>query len=138
MFSQRFIKIIEEKGISRYKISKDTKITEATLSNYCNGKVNPNPSIVKQLADYLSVDFNWLLTGTTSNVQDTPITADSTSSYRKRKKGFTKSNLKSILDHFETQIKVKDEIIKNNNIELRKQLSHIENKIDLLIQTQKK
>ena len=61
MFAEKLLKLIDERGISRYKIAQDTKITEATLSNYCNGKGRPNPSLVKQLAEYFEVDYSWLM-----------------------------------------------------------------------------
>ncbi|MDR3061226.1 MAG: helix-turn-helix domain-containing protein [Dysgonamonadaceae bacterium] len=139
MFSQRLVETIRKRGLSRYKIAQDTKITEATLSNYSNGKVNPSPSIVKQLADYLGVDYNWLLTGEGNGeiLTGSNILADSTSTYRARKKKYSKNDLNSIIDYFESQLKTKDTIIKNHMEDLSVRMTSIENKLDLLFQVSK-
>ncbi len=119
MFSERLIEAINRKGVSRYRIAKDTKITEATLSNYFNGKVRPSRSIVKQLAEYLGVDYYWLLNGevrldTVSDPDGNP-SAEKTSG---RKTKYNKSDqngvirlLESRLKELENQLKKKDEQI---------------------------
>jgi transcriptional regulator with XRE-family HTH domain len=139
MFSQRLVETIRKRGLSRYRIAQDTKITEATLSNYCNGKVNPSPSIVKQLADYLGVDYSWLLIGEENNkiLNDSSILADSTSTYRARKKKYSKNNLNSVIDYFESQLKTKDTIINNHMEDLSTRMASIESKLDLLFQMSK-
>ncbi|GHS91008.1 hypothetical protein FACS1894203_0980 [Bacteroidia bacterium] len=139
MFSQRLVETIRKRGLSRYRIAQDTKITEATLSNYCNGKVNPSPSIVKQLADYLGVDYNWLLIGEESKeiLSSSNVLSDSTSTYRARKKKYSKNDLSSVIDYFESQLKTKDSIINNHMKDLSVRMASIENKLDLLFQTSK-
>lgn len=139
MFSQRLVETIRKRGLSRYRIAQDTKITEATLSNYCNGKVNPSPSIVKQLADYLGVDYTWLLTGEGNKeiLNGSSILADSTSTYRARKKKYSKNDLSSVIDYFESQLKTKDSIINNHMEDFSIRMAAIENKLDLLFHTSK-
>lgn len=139
MFSQRLSDIIKKRDLSRYKIAQATKITEATLSNYCNGKVKPSPSILKQLADYLEVNYNWLLTGEGSCEISSKSTnlADSTSTYRVRKKKYSKNDLNSIIDYFESQLKTKDEVIQSLEKDLHARMTSIENKLDLLIKSSK-
>ncbi len=134
MFAKRLVEIIDKRKLTRYKIAQDTKITEATLSNYCNGKGKPSPSIVKQLADYLNVNYHWLLTGEgdrESNKISEP--TDSTSKYRTRKKKYSKNDLNSIIEYFEEQLETKDSVIRS----LSAQLTAIEDKLDLLIQASK-
>ena len=138
MFSKRLIEAIAKKGVSRYKIAQDTKITEATLSNYCNGKGSPNLSIVKQLSNYFEVDYDWLL-GKDANKNDALAVAsdNTTDKYRKRQKTYAKGDLKSIINYFEEQLKTKDELLKNNEENISLRLSIIEEKLDLLINSRK-
>ncbi len=142
MFSKRLVETISRLGLSRYKIAKDTKITEATLSNYCNGKVSPSPSIVKQLSDYLGVEYNWLMTGEGKSASgNSNVISDSTTTYRARKKKYVKNDLKSIIDFFESQLKTKDEVLTHNLEDIRNRLDSIEQKLDSFnkpVQTKKK
>ena len=139
MFSKRFAELIEKRGLTRYQIAQNTKITEATLSNYCNNKGKPSPSIVKQLADYLSVDYLWLLNG---EGMDNTFTggnkiSDSTTAYRARKKKYSKTDLNSIIEYFEGQLKTKDSIITNYCTGLSERMTTIEDKLDVLIKSSK-
>ena len=139
MFSKRFAETIEKRELTRYQIAQDTKITEATLSNYCNGKGRPSPSIVKQLADYLGVDYLWLLSGeghSAISVGKNKV-SDSTSTYRARKKKYSKNDLSSIIEYFEDQLKVKDSVIVNYCASLSAKMTTIEDKLDLLIKSPK-
>ena len=126
MFRDRLMKAIEEKGVSQYQIAKDTKITEATLSNYCSGKGKPSPSIVMQLATYLEVDFDWLFNGlgkaTTAFEPQNQYTVLG-------KKKFNDQHSSVIISHLEKQIHEKDIII-------NKLTSIIEEKIEVLINRQ--
>lgn len=106
-FSERLIKSIEKRGISRYRISQDTKITEATLSNYCNGKGNPSPSIVKQLSDYLKIDYYWLLNGEAREGKN--LLTDKTILYKK--KDLNKADINTILAALQEDSRKKDEMI---------------------------
>jgi transcriptional regulator with XRE-family HTH domain len=106
-FSERLIKSIEKRGISRYRISQDTKITEATLSNYCNGKGNPSPSIVKQLSDYLKIDYYWLLNGEAREGKN--LLTDKTILYKK--KDLNKADINTILTALQEDSRKKDEMI---------------------------
>ncbi len=127
MFKERLIKAIEERGVSRYKIAKETKITEATLSNYCNGKVSPSPSIVMQLATYLDVDYEWLLKGSSNEHMSNTRVAEPKEKYAIL--GKTKLNSKelaSILSFLEKEIEEKNKLI-------NKLTKIIEEKIEKLV-----
>jgi len=139
MFSKRLVETIAYKKLSRYRIAQDTKITEATLSNYCNDKGKPSPSIVKQLADYLDVDYSWLLSGEgRSGISAAKnVVADSTTTYRTRKKKYSKNDLSSVIEFFEGQLKTKDSIITNYCEGLSARMASLEDKLDLLIQSSK-
>lgn len=57
---ERFEKIIEAKGITPYKVSKETGVSTVTLSNWKNGKYTPKADKLQSICDYLNVDM-WLL-----------------------------------------------------------------------------
>ena len=140
MFSKRLAETIEKRGLTRYQIAQNTKITEATLSNYCNSKGKPSPSIVKQLADYLDVDYLWLMNGEgySGISAGKNRLADSTTTYRARKKKYSKTDLSSIIEYFEGQLKTKDSVISNYQTGLSARMTTIEEKLDLLIKSSKK
>lgn len=63
-FRDRLNIAINELGVTSYKISKETNIPQSTLSNYRKYKEStPSSSIVKVLANYLNVNYEWLLDG---------------------------------------------------------------------------
>ncbi|MGH1436593.1 MAG: LexA family transcriptional regulator [Lewinella sp.] len=59
-FKKNFNEIINEKGLSAYRIWKDTGITQSTIGRYLKGETVPSRPILKQLAFYLGVSPNWL------------------------------------------------------------------------------
>jgi transcriptional regulator with XRE-family HTH domain len=58
---EKFRQILVKKGITPYKVSKDTGISTATLSDWKNGKTKPKTDKLLILAEYLSVDIKDLL-----------------------------------------------------------------------------
>lgn len=130
-FAARLTELINKKGISRYRISKDTKITQATLSNYCNGKVNPSPSNVKQLSEYFEVDYDWLLGGdpeTSFSSNKITNAKDGRASYKLRP-GSGGSDIKFLITHFEERLNRKDDEIKFLHQENHRLLSLLEKKL---------
>ncbi len=51
-------KHFESKGVSMYKVSKDTGISKQTVSNYLNETTKPNRLILEKLAQYLSIPLS--------------------------------------------------------------------------------
>ena len=133
MFKDRLTRVIEERGISKYQIAKETKITEATLSNYCNGKGKPSPSIVMQLANFLEVNFDWLIDGIgEEDEEDKQIVSDSKPEFLLLGKNkFTSKSSSVIIAHLEKQIDEKDKLI-------NKLTSIIADKLDVIIEQTKK
>lgn len=66
-----FEKLLQEKGITPYRLSKDTGISTATLTSWKQGKYNPKPEKLKIIADYLGVSYNYLCGEDESNLSDT-------------------------------------------------------------------
>jgi transcriptional regulator with XRE-family HTH domain len=62
--NKRIFQILDYKGVSRYKFSKKTGISEAVLLNLYKGKNKPSIDFIeKLLLYYTEIDLNWLLTG---------------------------------------------------------------------------
>jgi transcriptional regulator with XRE-family HTH domain len=60
----RIKQLAETRGVSMYAVSRDTGISQATLSRLKNQKtLNISPSSLEMLANYFSVNREWLLTG---------------------------------------------------------------------------
>lgn len=61
MFRERFEKILSDKQITMYKLSKDTGIPSSLLSNYKNGKRTPSSENIIKISKYLEVSADYLL-----------------------------------------------------------------------------
>ncbi|MCI8955594.1 MAG: helix-turn-helix transcriptional regulator [Eubacterium sp.] len=58
---KKFQKLLDERGINAFKVSKDTGIAPSTLSDWKNGKSTPKADKLKILADYFGVDISYFL-----------------------------------------------------------------------------
>lgn len=57
---ERIIKILEEKNLTPYQVSKDTGISQSSFSDWKRKKAAPSYKKLQILADYLDVDINFL------------------------------------------------------------------------------
>ena len=62
-FGDRLKEILDEKKISPYRLSKETGISQPTIGRYLNGGRLPDGQTLIKLINYLNIDSNWLLTG---------------------------------------------------------------------------
>lgn len=63
-FSERLVFLMHEKGVTPYVISKETGISEASLSKAINGKTKKmNESSIELLSSYFLVSKDWLRSG---------------------------------------------------------------------------
>lgn len=70
--SERIKELADKEKVSMYTISKETGISQSTLSRLINGKTeNISRRALKILADYFRVGFDWLLTGDGAPYLDT-------------------------------------------------------------------
>lgn len=60
---QEFEKRLKKKGVTLYRVSKDTGICVVTLYNWKNGKSTPKAVTLSKLADYLDMDVSKLIGG---------------------------------------------------------------------------
>ena len=58
-----FAQLLQKHGVSPYKVSKDTGVTQTSLSNWKTGKSTPTTKTLQRLADYFGVTLDYLMTG---------------------------------------------------------------------------
>lgn len=59
-----FEHLMKERGITAYRVSKDTGISQATLSDWKKGRCVPKSNKIQILADYFNVSVDYLLGNT--------------------------------------------------------------------------
>lgn len=57
---ERFVELLQEKGITAYRVSKDTGVTQTTLSDWKTGRAVPKTVTLQKIADYFGVTLDWL------------------------------------------------------------------------------
>ena len=70
-----FAKLLEERGVTAYKVSKATGIAGSTFSDWKNGRSTPKQDKLQKIADYFGVSVDFLITGKeeTAVAQDTHV-----------------------------------------------------------------
>lgn len=58
-----FSKLLQEYGITPYKVSKETGVSQSTLSDWKRGVSTPKQDKLQKIADYLGVSLDYLMTG---------------------------------------------------------------------------
>lgn len=66
-----FEKLLKEKGLTAYRVAKDTGIATATLTQWKNGVSVPKQDKLQKIADYLKVTVDYLLKGEDNEVKNT-------------------------------------------------------------------
>lgn len=56
-----FEQLLQKHGVSAYKLSKDTKISQSTISNWKTGISTPKQDKLQIIADYFGVSLNYLM-----------------------------------------------------------------------------
>ena len=70
-FAQRLAEIIEERGLTLYRVSKGTGISGSLLGYYRSGRSDPSSENLIKLADYFNLSVDYLL-GRTNNPEVNP------------------------------------------------------------------
>lgn len=60
---KEFEQLLQNRGLSSYKVAKDTGVSQTALSNWRSGKSLPTTKTLQKLADYFGVTIDYL-TGT--------------------------------------------------------------------------
>lgn len=58
-----FEQLLQKYGVSAYKVSKATGVTQSTLSDWKRGRSTPKSENMKKLSDYFGVSIDYLMTG---------------------------------------------------------------------------
>jgi hypothetical protein len=61
MFKDLFVQLLQERNVTAYKLSKDTGLSEALISNWKSGRQLPKYDSIKTLCDYFNVSADYLL-----------------------------------------------------------------------------
>lgn len=67
-----FLAILNAKGLTPYKVAKETGISQATLTSWKNGTYIPKYDKLKKIADYLGIDVSELM-GNSNKTELVPI-----------------------------------------------------------------
>jgi transcriptional regulator with XRE-family HTH domain len=62
-----FLKLLEEKGVSAYKVGKATGIAGSTFTDWKTGRSAPKQDKLQKIADYFGVSLDYLMTGKEQN-----------------------------------------------------------------------
>ncbi len=57
---ERFMQLLQEKNITAYRVSKETGVTQTTLSDWKTGRGTPRTATLQKIADYFNVSLDWL------------------------------------------------------------------------------
>lgn len=74
-----FEQLLSERGVTPYRVAKETGITTATLTSWKQGKYTPKPEKLQKIADYFHVSLDYLMgkNGSLTTCPDCGLTYDS-------------------------------------------------------------
>ena len=58
-----FEELLQKRGVSTYKVAKDTGIAQSVFSSWKNGISTPKQDKMQKIADYFNVSVEYLMTG---------------------------------------------------------------------------
>ena len=67
-----FEQLLQSHGVSSYKVSKDTGVTQTSLSNWKAGRSTPTTKTLQRIADYFGVTVDYLMTGKEEPKENAP------------------------------------------------------------------
>lgn len=68
-----FEKLLKERGITAYRVAKETGVTTATLTSWKQGKYTPKPEKMQKIAEYFGVSLEYLMTGKESEEKESQL-----------------------------------------------------------------
>lgn len=67
-----FEQLLQKYGLSAYKVSKETGVTQSTLSDWKRGRSTPKTDNLKKIADYFGVSLEYLVSGKEDEKEKAP------------------------------------------------------------------
>ena len=58
---EKFVRLLDERGITAYRVAKDTGLSSTLFSEWKSGKSKPKADKLKILADYFGVSIDYFL-----------------------------------------------------------------------------
>ena len=58
-----FEQLLQKYKVTAYKVSKETGVTQSTLSDWKRGRSTPKTDNMKKIADYFGISIDYLMTG---------------------------------------------------------------------------
>lgn len=58
-----FLKLLDEKGVTAYRVGKETGIANSTFTDWKNGRSVPKQEKLQKIADYFGVSVDYLVNG---------------------------------------------------------------------------
>ena len=96
-----FMQLMEEKGVTAYRVAKDTGITQATLSRWKTGKVSPSIETLQVLAEYFGVTIDYLM-GNAHIDEQTPPKTQKAPTLNKKDERDIKKKMDEMLEIFDS------------------------------------
>ena len=62
-----FLKLLEKRGVTAYRVSKATGIAGSTFTDWKTGRSTPKQDKLQKIADYFGVTVDYLMTGNTED-----------------------------------------------------------------------
>lgn len=76
-----FLKLLNEKGVTAYKVGKATGIASSTFTDWKSGRSVPKQEKLQKIADYFGVSLDYLMTGKESALKMGSLYTDENSDF---------------------------------------------------------
>ena len=96
-----FMQLMEEKGVTAYRVAKDTGITQATFIRWKTGKVSPSIETLQVLAEYFGVTIDYLM-GNAHIDEQTPPKTQKAPTLNKKDERDIKKKMDEMLEIFDS------------------------------------
>ena len=60
---ESFVKLAQKKGVTAYKVAKETGLSQQVFTNWKSGRSQPSQSTLRKIAEYFGVSVDYLVTG---------------------------------------------------------------------------
>lgn len=95
---ETFERLCKEKGVTPYRVAKDTGVTTATLSSWKSGRYTPKADKLQKLADYFGVGVEVFFDDAVQTSEHLTAYYEDTRAYELAKKIFENYKLRMLFD----------------------------------------
>lgn len=99
-----FRKLLEEKGVTVYRVAKETGISSATFTEWKNGSYTPKQDKLQKIADYFGVTLDYLVGNETETKNSESDTERKIRILTWKSEQLNDSDREEVLRHFENTI----------------------------------